>query len=84
LAPKPAVRAGGRGVRAPLVAALLIGRYSALQVLDICGAFLPPQFGVAKGLFSFGGWMLIASVTNMIAESLDRGDARHLVSARAL
>ncbi|MCX4165297.1 MULTISPECIES: flippase [Paraburkholderia] len=57
-------------VFARLVAALLMG-YSALQVLDI-KRILAPQFGVAKGLFSFGGWMLIASVTNMIAESLDR------------
>ena len=57
-------------VFARLVAALLMG-YSALQVLDI-RRILAPQLGVAKGLFSFGGWMLIASVTNMIAESLDR------------
>jgi O-antigen/teichoic acid export membrane protein len=47
-----------------------LGR-SALKVLEI-RRVLPPQFGVAKGLFNFGGWMLIASVTTMIADSLDR------------
>ncbi len=57
-------------VVARVLAAVLLGR-SALNVLDI-RYILPPQLGVAKGLFSFGGWMLIASVTNMIAESLDR------------
>jgi O-antigen/teichoic acid export membrane protein len=31
-----------------------------------------PQPGVARGLFSFGGWMLVASITNTIADSLDR------------
>ncbi|HGL5238901.1 TPA: oligosaccharide flippase family protein, partial [Burkholderia multivorans] len=32
----------------------------------------PPQWGTAKGLFNFGGWMLIASTTSMIADTLDR------------
>ncbi|MGH8778551.1 flippase [Paraburkholderia sp.] len=57
-------------VVARLLAAVLLGR-SALKVLGI-RRIEPPQLGVAKGLFSFGGWMLITSVTNMIAESLDR------------
>jgi O-antigen/teichoic acid export membrane protein len=57
-------------VFARILAALLLGR-SALKVLDI-RRVLPPQFGVAKGLFNFGGWMLIASVTTMVADSLDR------------
>ncbi|WP_133648815.1 flippase [Paraburkholderia flava] len=57
-------------VVARLLAAALLG-HSALKVLGI-RRIEPPQFGVAKGLFSFGGWMLIASVTNMVAESLDR------------
>ena len=57
-------------VFARILAALLLGR-SALKVLEI-RRILPPQFGVAKGLFNFGGWMLIASVTTMIADSLDR------------
>jgi O-antigen/teichoic acid export membrane protein len=57
-------------VFARILAAILLGR-SALKVLEI-RSILPPQLGVAKGLFNFGGWMLIASVTNMIAESLDR------------
>jgi O-antigen/teichoic acid export membrane protein len=57
-------------VVARLLAAVLLGR-SALKVLDI-RSIRPPQMGVAKGLFSFGGWMLIASATNGVAESLDR------------
>jgi O-antigen/teichoic acid export membrane protein len=57
-------------VVARLLAAILLGR-STLKVLNI-RSIRPPQFGVAKELFSFGGWMLIASVTNMISDSLDR------------
>ncbi|MDE1184312.1 flippase [Paraburkholderia sp.] len=57
-------------VLARLIAAVMLGR-SAFKVLDI-RAVRPPQFGVAKGLFSFGGWMLIASVTQMVMDSLDR------------
>ncbi|HVE07659.1 MAG TPA: flippase [Paraburkholderia sp.] len=57
-------------VVARVLAAALLFR-SALSVLDI-RRVLAPQLGVAKGLFSFGGWMLIASVSNMVAESLDR------------
>ncbi|CAB3768503.1 oligosaccharide flippase family protein [Paraburkholderia solisilvae] len=57
-------------VAARTIAAVLLCR-SALKVLDI-RTMLPPQFGVAKGLFSFGGWMLLTSVMLLIAESADR------------
>lgn len=57
-------------VVARLLTALMLGR-SALQVLAIRRVRMP-QPGVARGLFSFGGWMLVASITNTIAESLDR------------
>ncbi|MEI6003557.1 oligosaccharide flippase family protein, partial [Paraburkholderia bengalensis] len=57
-------------VVARLLAAILLGR-SAFVVLGIRHV-RAPQFIVAKGLFNFGGWMLIASITGMVAESLDR------------
>ncbi|SDG45855.1 oligosaccharide flippase family protein [Paraburkholderia phenazinium] len=57
-------------VVARLIAAGLLGR-SALKVLNL-RRILPPQLGVAKGLFNFGGWMLIASITTMVADSLDK------------
>jgi O-antigen/teichoic acid export membrane protein len=57
-------------VVARLIAGLMLGR-STLKVLNI-RRIRAPQLGVAKELFSFGGWMLIASATNGIAESLDR------------
>jgi O-antigen/teichoic acid export membrane protein len=57
-------------VVARLFAAGLLGR-SALKVLNL-RRILPPQLGVAKGLFNFGGWMLIASITTMVADSLDK------------
>ena len=57
-------------VVARLLAAILLGR-SAFSVLGI-RRLRAPQFTVAKGLFNFGGWMLIASITGMVAESLDR------------
>ncbi|TKC87810.1 flippase [Trinickia terrae] len=57
-------------VVARILAAVLLARAS-LKVLNIRHIQLP-QWGVAKGLFSFGGWMLIASVTSMVSDSLDR------------
>jgi O-antigen/teichoic acid export membrane protein len=57
-------------VVARLAAAILLGR-SAFNVLGI-RHIRAPQFTVAKGLFHFGGWMLVASLTNTVAESLDR------------
>ncbi|WP_118181632.1 flippase [Paraburkholderia phosphatilytica] len=57
-------------VVARLAAAILLGR-SALRVLDIHG-MRPPRVGTSKALFTFGGWMLVASVTGMVADSLDR------------
>lgn len=57
-------------VVARLIAAWLLGR-SALRVLGL-KRLRGPRLGTSKALFSFGGWMLVASVTNMVAESLDR------------
>lgn len=57
-------------VFARLVAAVLLGR-SALRVLSI-RTLRGPRFDTSKALFNFGGWMLIASITTMIADSLDR------------
>ncbi|WEY40341.1 flippase [Paraburkholderia sp. SUR17] len=57
-------------VVARLIAAWLLGR-SALRVLGLT-RIRGPRLGTSKALFSFGGWMLVASVTNMVAESLDR------------
>jgi O-antigen/teichoic acid export membrane protein len=57
-------------VFARFFAAVLLGR-SALRVLGIrkvCG----PRLDTSKALFNFGGWMLIASITTMVADSLDR------------
>ena len=57
-------------VVARLLAGLLLG-YSTLKVLGI-RRVMPPQFKVARGLFNFGGWMLVTSMTNMVSDSLDR------------
>ena len=57
-------------VVARLLAALLLAR-SALRVLGI-REMRGPRFDTSKALFNFGGWMLIASITTMIADSLDR------------
>lgn len=57
-------------VVARLIAAVMLGSAS-IKVLGI-RSIEPPRFGIAKGLFNFGGWMLIASVTGMIADTLDR------------
>ncbi|GAB7522216.1 oligosaccharide flippase family protein [Paraburkholderia sp. 2C] len=57
-------------VAARIIAALMLGR-SALRVLEI-RKILPPQFGVAKGLFSFGGWMLVTSTLQLVGDSMDR------------
>ncbi|RFU47701.1 oligosaccharide flippase family protein [Paraburkholderia sp. DHOC27] len=57
-------------VVARLIAAAMLG-WSSFKVLGI-RKVLPPQLGVAKGLFNFGGWMLVASVTTMVADSLDK------------
>ncbi len=57
-------------VLARFVAALLLGR-SALRVLGIT-ALRGPRLDTTRALFGFGGWMLIASVTTMIGDSLDR------------
>jgi O-antigen/teichoic acid export membrane protein len=57
-------------VFARLVAGVLLGR-SALRVLNI-RKLRGPRFDTSRALFNFGGWMLIASVTGMVADSLDR------------
>ncbi|RQH06529.1 flippase [Paraburkholderia dinghuensis] len=57
-------------VFARLVAGVLLGR-SALRVLNI-RTLRGPRFDTSKALFNFGGWMLVASVTGMVADSLDR------------
>ncbi|WP_179400799.1 flippase [Burkholderia guangdongensis] len=57
-------------VAARFIAALMLG-HGALKVLGI-RRIEPPQWGTAKGLFNFGGWMLIASTTSMIGDTLDR------------
>ncbi|MBM5578267.1 oligosaccharide flippase family protein [Burkholderia pseudomallei] len=57
-------------VGARFIAAVMLGAAS-MKVLGI-RRIAPPQLGTAKGLFSFGGWMLIASTTGMIADTLDR------------
>ncbi|HKT93913.1 MAG TPA: oligosaccharide flippase family protein, partial [Paraburkholderia sp.] len=57
-------------VFARLAAAILLGR-SALRVLGI-RKVRGPRLDTSKALFNFGGWMLVASMTTMIADSLDR------------
>ncbi|QGZ63474.1 flippase [Paraburkholderia acidisoli] len=57
-------------VLARFVAAVLLGR-SALRVLGI-RKMQRPRLDTSKALFGFGGWMLIASITTMVADSLDR------------
>uniref|UniRef100_UPI0023F8AB66 oligosaccharide flippase family protein n=1 Tax=Caballeronia sp. BR00000012568055 TaxID=2918761 RepID=UPI0023F8AB66 len=57
-------------VTARLVAALLLGRAS-FKLLDIKRIEWPKR-SVAGGLFRFGGWMLVSSITTMLTDSLDR------------
>ena len=57
-------------VFARLAAAILLGR-SALRVLGI-RKVRGPRLDTSKALFNFGGWMLVASITTMVADSLDR------------
>ncbi|HXZ08017.1 MAG TPA: flippase, partial [Paraburkholderia sp.] len=57
-------------VVARLIGALMLGR-STLKVLNIKN-IRAPQVGVTKGLFSFGGWMLVTSIANMAADTIDR------------
>lgn len=57
-------------VFARFFAAVLLGR-SALRVLGI-RKMQRPRLDTSKALFNFGGWMLIASITTMVADSLDR------------
>ena len=57
-------------VVARILAAALLA-HASLKVLNIRHIQMP-QLGVTKGLFSFGGWMLIASMTSMISDTLDR------------
>lgn len=57
-------------VMARLFAGVLLGR-SALRVLGI-RRVLGPRLDTSKALFNFGGWMLVASITTMVADSLDR------------
>jgi O-antigen/teichoic acid export membrane protein len=57
-------------VFARLIAALLLAR-GALSVLGIRHV-RGPRVDTSKALFNFGGWMLIASVTQMVGDSLDR------------
>ncbi|ACR31268.1 oligosaccharide flippase family protein [Burkholderia glumae] len=64
----PAVLAAA--VLARLIAAVLLGRAS-LRVLNI-RRVAPPRWRTARELFTFGGWMLIASTATMVADSLDR------------
>jgi O-antigen/teichoic acid export membrane protein len=57
-------------VVARLLAAMMLVRAS-FKVLDI-KRIEWPQPGVAGGLFKFGGWMLVATMTSMITDTLDR------------
>ncbi|HTH58856.1 MAG TPA: oligosaccharide flippase family protein [Paraburkholderia sp.] len=57
-------------VLARLLAGLLLAQ-GALRVLGI-RRVRGPRFDTSKALFNFGGWMLIASITTMVADSLDR------------
>ena len=53
-----------------LLLAIMLGR-SALNVLGIRNMQVP-LLRVVRELLGFGGWMLIASIAGMVAESLDR------------
>jgi O-antigen/teichoic acid export membrane protein len=44
------------------------GAFQVLGIRHVRG----PRFDTSKALFNFGGWMLIASVSGMVADSLDR------------
>ncbi|MFT4433028.1 oligosaccharide flippase family protein [Caballeronia sp. 15715] len=57
-------------VLARVLAVIMLARAS-FKVLDI-KRIEWPQLGVAGGLFKFGGWMLVATISSMITDSLDR------------
>lgn len=57
-------------VVARLLAALLLARAS-FRLLDIRRIEWPTR-QVTGGLFRFGGWMLVSSITTMLTDSLDR------------
>jgi O-antigen/teichoic acid export membrane protein len=53
-----------------LLTAARLGWQSA-RVLRVRGV-RRPQWSVVRGLFSFGGWMLVTTVVSMVTESVDR------------
>jgi O-antigen/teichoic acid export membrane protein len=53
-----------------LLTALLLGWQSS-RVLA-AGRMRGPQMNVVKGLFNFGGWMVVSTVITMVTESVDR------------
>lgn len=57
-------------VVARLIAAVLLAKAS-FRLLDIHRVEWPKR-NVAGGLFRFGGWMLVSSITTMLTDSLDR------------
>ncbi|SAL57162.1 lipopolysaccharide biosynthesis related membrane protein [Caballeronia peredens] len=57
-------------VLARVLAALLLARAS-FRLLEIRRIDWPRR-NVAGGLFRFGGWMLVSSITTMLTDSLDR------------
>ena len=57
-------------VLARSIAAVLLAR-AGMRVLGIDHVCMP-RLGVAKDLFRFGGWMLVASMTIMVGDTLDR------------
>ncbi len=57
-------------VIARLIAAVLLG-HASVKVLNL-QSIERPQLRVVKELFKFGGWMLVASMTSMVADTLDR------------
>ncbi|SAK52012.1 lipopolysaccharide biosynthesis related membrane protein [Caballeronia hypogeia] len=57
-------------VLARLIAALLLAKAS-FRLLGISRIDWPRR-SVAGGLFRFGGWMLVSSITTMLTDSLDR------------
>ncbi|WP_321795534.1 oligosaccharide flippase family protein [Caballeronia sp. J97] len=57
-------------VIARLIAALLLARAS-FRLLGVRRIDWPKR-DVAGGLFRFGGWMLVSSITTMLTDSLDR------------
>jgi O-antigen/teichoic acid export membrane protein len=59
-----------------------LGRLS-VRVLGVSDIRLP-QWDVVKGLFSFGGWVFISTVTTIVTESLDRVLLGAVLGARPL